>query len=129
MFGLGAAAIACGACFDGCKPEDVPSAPTNVNFTLDLTAPANAALNSNGGYVYHDGIIVARTSGANYVAVSQVCTHAGSTIYFDLSINQFHCPSHGSTFATDGTVTGGPASSNLARYNTTLTGTSLRVFS
>ena len=130
IIGLGAAAVACSACLDGCMPaNDISAPPTNVDFTLDLTAPANAALKLNGGYIYKDGIIVARTTSGAYVAVSFTCTHAGTTIYYDATINRFHCPAHGSTFATDGTVTGGPATSNLARYNTTLSGTSLRVFS
>jgi cytochrome b6-f complex iron-sulfur subunit len=126
--GLGAAVIACNACLSGCsKTDNVTGPPTSVDFTLDLTDPANAALNTAGGYVYNGGVIVARASSSSFVAVSQVCTHAGGTVRFDGT--QFVCPVHGSTFRTDGSVSRGPAASALARYNTALNGNSLRVYS
>lgn len=128
--GLGAVAIACTYCLNGCKPLDNPiTAPTNVNFTLDLTAPANAALTKNGGYIYNGGVIVARTADGSYVALSQTCTHQGGTVQYVESGNRFWCPSHNSYFATNGSVIGGPAPSSLATYHTALTGTSLRVYS
>ncbi|MFI5253809.1 MAG: ubiquinol-cytochrome c reductase iron-sulfur subunit [Bacteroidota bacterium] len=130
VLGLGAAAIACGSCLDGCKPLDnIPSAPTNVDFTLNLADPANNALKNNGGYQYNNGIIIARTGSGTYVAVSSACTHAGASVIFDVANNRFYCPSHGSAFRTDGSVLNGPAGSPLARYNTSLTGNSLRVYS
>jgi cytochrome b6-f complex iron-sulfur subunit len=126
--GIGAAAIACSYCFGGCKSNDnVTGPPTNVDFTLDLNNAAYAALKNNGGYIYNAGVIVARTSTGSFVAVSQTCTHQGTTVQFDGS--QFVCPAHGSIFKTDGSVARGPAGSPLARYNTSLNGNSLRVYS
>lgn len=128
--GLGAAAVACSYCLNGCSPLNNPiTAPTNVDFTLDLTAPTNAALKTNGGYLYSDGIIVARTVSGTYVAVSQLCTHAGGTVQYVSSGNSFYCPNHGSSFATNGSVINGPATSSLTAYHTSLTGSSLRVYS
>ena len=130
MLGLGAAGLACSYCFNGCKPLDNPvTAPTNVDFTLDLTSAANAALNKDGGYLYQGGVIVARTVSGTYVAVSQTCTHAGGTVEYIPSTNHFYCPNHGSNFATNGSVVNGPATSPLAQYTTVLSGTSLRVHS
>jgi cytochrome b6-f complex iron-sulfur subunit len=100
-----------------------------VDFTLDLTNSANSALNNNGGYLYHGGVIVARTIDGSYVAVSQTCTHAGGTVVYDSRINDFYCPVHGSVFSTNGSVVSGPAPSALVKYNTSLSGTSLRVYS
>jgi cytochrome b6-f complex iron-sulfur subunit len=129
-FGMSVAAVACTYCFGGCKQEDaIVNAPTNVDFTLDLTNPAYAALRNNGGYLYNGAVIVARIANGAYVAVSQACTHQGATVVFDLGSNQFYCQSHGSLFATTGAVTRGPAGSPLVAYKTTLTGDSLRVFS
>jgi cytochrome b6-f complex iron-sulfur subunit len=126
--GIGAAAIACSYCLTGCtKNDSITGPPTNVDFTLDLTNAAYAALKNNGGYIYNGGVIVARTSSGSYVAVSQTCTHAGATVQFDGT--QFVCPAHGSTFRTDGSVSRGPAGSSLARYNTSLNGNALRVYS
>lgn len=130
--GIGAAAYACAVCFDGCQSADqvVDPAPTNVDFTLDLNDPANAALKSNGGYVYNSiGVIVARTVSGDYVAVSYRCTHQGSTVQYVSSGNRFFCPNHGSNFAPSGAVINGPATKPLATYHTSLNGTSLRVFS
>ncbi len=130
MLGIGAAGVACLSCLDGCKTDSgLTDAPTNVDFTLDLNDPANSALKNNGGYIYKSGIIVARTTSGTYVALSMACTHAGSTVYYDAANNRFHCPNHGSNFAIDGSVINGPAGSPLAKYNMSLTGSSLRVFS
>jgi cytochrome b6-f complex iron-sulfur subunit len=130
ILGVGAAAIACGRCFTGCKKNDsVTNPPTNVDFTLDLTNPAYAALKTNGGFIYNSGVIVARTASGSYIAVSSTCTHAGGTVQFDVNNNLFHCPVHGSNFAVDGSVLNGPAGSPLTKYNTSLSGNSLRVYS
>ena len=127
-FGLGAVVVACSYCLNGCKPLDNPvSSPANVDFTLDLNASANAALKTNGGYVYNGGVIVARAANGSYVALSQTCTHAGSTVRYVLSTDHFYCPNHGSNFATDGSVVNGPAASPLTKYNTSLSGSSLHV--
>ncbi len=129
IVGFGAAAIAGSYCLGGCKVNDVASAPTNVDFTLNLNDSANSTLKSPGGYVYNSGVIVAHTTSGSYVAVSLACTHAGSTVYYDPGSNHFMCPAHGSVFATNGSVINGPASSPLATYHTALSGTSLRVYS
>jgi cytochrome b6-f complex iron-sulfur subunit len=127
QLGLGSAAVFLGACMAGCGKEG--AAPARVDFTLDLSAPANAALNTPGGFVYNQGVIVARTQQNAYIAVSQACTHEGATVQFQGGGNRFFCPNHGATFSLTGTVTGGPASKPLTQYNTQLTGTTLRVFS
>ena len=98
-----------------------------VDFTLDLTQPANAALKNVGGSVVTNRVIVARTSGG-YIALSSVCTHQGGTLYFNNASNRFVCPEHGANFSTSGSVLLGPASSPLTNYSTTLTGTSLRIY-
>ncbi|MDE3056944.1 MAG: Rieske (2Fe-2S) protein [Bacteroidota bacterium] len=131
LLGISAAALTCSYLFGGCSSKSNPVAapPANVDFTLDLSDSANSALKSNGGYLYKDGIIVARTINGDYVAVSQTCTHQGGTVYYDKTGNEFHCPNHGSNFATSGSVINGPATTPLMKYNTSLSNTSLRVYS
>jgi len=127
--GLGAAAIACSYCFDACNVNDPGiTGPTNVDFTLDLTAPSNGALKSTGGYIYNSGVIVAN-AGSAYIAVSAACTHQGNSVVYDETSHGFYCPAHGSRFSQSGAVTNGPAASPLTSYKTTLTGTQLRVYS
>lgn len=125
--GFGVAAVMIPACItglSGCKKTD--SGPTNVDFTIDIST---GALSANGGYVVKNGVIVARTNSGTFLAVAAACTHEGSTINFNASGNKFVCPNHGAQFNSNGSVTKGPANTNLKQYNTSLSGTSLRIFS
>lgn len=127
--GKGAAVVAATYCLGACSSNSNPTAPSNVDFTLDLTQPNYQTLNSPGGVVLKDGIIIARVNFTSIVAVASACTHEGTQVQFDLTNSRFHCPTHGSNFKTDGSVINGPAGSPLKKYNTTLNGNSLRVFS
>jgi cytochrome b6-f complex iron-sulfur subunit len=134
LIGFGSASALAAVCLGGCSKSaagdpNVPSAPSSVNISLDLTLPANAALGASGGYVYTGGIIVAKTTAGDYIAVSQVCTHQGATVRYEGANQRFYCTSHGATFSNTGVVTGGPAPSALKQYNTSLTGNVLRVYS
>ena len=127
--GLSAGTLFIASCLGGCSKASVDSAgaaPT-VDFTLDLTQPANAALNTPGGYIYANGVIIAKTLAGSIIAVSQACTHQGVTVRFVGSNNDFYCPSHGATFSATGAVTAGPANSPLKSYSVTVTGNTIRV--
>jgi cytochrome b6-f complex iron-sulfur subunit len=129
--GFGAAAVLIPACIGGlvssCTNDGTPApAPTNVDFMLDIS---NGTLASNGGYLVHVGVLVARTLTGSFIAVSAACTHQGTNVNYSSTGNNFICPNHGAQFSSAGTVTRGPASINLTQYNTVLTGNSLRVFS
>ena len=118
------AALIFAACLGSCKKTSNTSS-TSVNFTVDVST---GKLASNGGYIVQDNVIVARTSSGSFVAVSSVCTHNGGILFFTNG-NIFQCPLHGATFDTSGNVLGGPAPTALQKYNTSLSGSSLRVFS
>jgi len=111
------------------KNSSVIGTGGTVDFTLDLTQPANAALNTIGGSVLNNGVIIAHPSAGTYVALSSSCTHQGTTINFNSASGRFICPNHGANFSTTGSVLVGPATRSLTKYNTLLTGTSLRVYS
>jgi len=123
-------AIAGAAFIESCKKNNTPGP---VNFTLDLTNSANSALNTIGGYVYSNNVIVARISStltsASFVAFSEACTHSGCTVTYSGSSSRFVCPCHGGTFDTSGNVVSGPPPSALTKYNTTLSGNILTVAS
>lgn len=124
-----AALLTCtGEAMFGCSSQADP-APTNADFTLDLTSNQYSALNSVGGSVSANGIIIARLSTTEFVALSRSCTHEGTEVNYRSSQKDFLCPNHGARFSTTGSVLQGPAKKSLAKYNTELTGTSLRVFS
>ena len=105
-----------------------PQGPA-ANFTIDLSAMANAALINIGGYIYSNGVIVTRTSSADlgFVAVSQACTHNGCTIAYNSGSQSFICPCHGGTFDLNGNVTEGPPPSPLTKYTITRTNNILTV--
>lgn len=123
--------VSCSKSSNALPPNNGTGGGGGLDFTLDLTLSANSALNSNGGSVITGGVIVARTSAGSYIAVASACTHQGYTLAFN-SDNQFHCQNpaagHGSIFASNGSVTNGPAVTALKVYNTSLSGTSLRVY-
>lgn len=104
-----------------------PGGSTKVDFTLDLNATSSADLQGAKAYLIKDNVIVARTGANAYVALSKTCTHEGSTVEYDATLNRIHCPNHGSNFKTDGSIINGPATTALKTYKTTLTGTNLRV--
>ena len=106
-----------------CKKVD--TGPTK-DFTVDVSS---GSLATNGGFMVSNGVIIARTNTGTFLAVAAACTHQGTNINYNASGNNFVCPNHGAQFDSTGNVTQGPASTNLTQYNTTLTGTSLRVFS
>jgi cytochrome b6-f complex iron-sulfur subunit len=137
--GFGAAAVLVPACIagvvsscssdssdGGSSPVVVPPSPVGVNFTLDVST---GSLATNGGFLVSNGIVVARTLEGGFLAVSAACTHEGTIVNYNSSVNNFVCPNHNSQFSNKGVVTQGPAKSNLTEYKTELTGTSLRVFS
>ena len=120
--------MACAGCsFVSCNSNDDPA--PNVDFTLDLSLPENSALVSAGGSLSKDGVIVARISSSEFTALSRACTHAGTNVNYRITQQDFLCPNHGSIFDKAGSVKTGPATKALKKYNTELTGNSLRVFS
>lgn len=116
------------SCLAGCSksavstPTPTPTPPQAVNFNLDLTLPANSALNTPGGYVYSNGVIVAKTAAGPIIAVAQACTHQGTSVQYVNDKNEFYCPNHGSNFKNTGAVINGPANAPLKQYTVTVAG-------
>jgi cytochrome b6-f complex iron-sulfur subunit len=125
----GAAVIGTAVFLESCKKEkkeDPTTPPTPLNFNLDLTKPENAALNTAGGSVSSNGVIVIALA-SSYVALSQKCTHQGCAVGYDKNSNSFLCPCHGGTYDIDGKVTGGPPPTALKKYSVTKNGDILTI--
>ena len=60
--------------------------------------------------------------GGGITAFSPACTHLGCAYRWSRTRNEFQCPCHGSRFAIDGRVLGGPAPRPLDRYQVKLAG-------
>jgi cytochrome b6-f complex iron-sulfur subunit len=98
-----------------------------VNFTLDLSSSANAALLSPGGYVIaNGGNVIVMNRASVYKALSLICTHNGCTVSYSPS-RAFVCPCHGGTYDVNGNVTGGPPPAPLTSYTVTQVGTVLTI--
>jgi cytochrome b6-f complex iron-sulfur subunit len=126
--------LACGvagatAFLEACQKTNnqVGTAPS-VNFTIDISSSQYSALQNKGGYVYYSqsNIIIAKDMVGNFIALYDVCPHAGCTIQFDGN-KTFVCPCHNSLFDESGNVTQGPANSGVKKYNTSLNGTKLTI--
>lgn len=127
LAGANAALMLVGVCLGRCSDNNsFPAPPSNVDFTLDVSS---GALSQNGGSLIKDGIIVARTLTGTFLAVSVACTHQGTNVEYQAGSHRFYCVTHGSTFNEMGTVVVGPATQSLRQYQTSLTGSSLRIFS
>lgn len=118
----------CVGCSKGSNGGSI-GGPSSIDFTVDLSSSTNSALLTNGGYLAQQGVLVARTTSGTYIAVQQSCTHENYPLIYNGSSDQFYCNNHGSAFSEKGMVLNSPARRNLTVYKTTLTGTSLRVYS
>lgn len=92
----------------------LPSPSKKFRVTIPETLPAGEAFVPSGRSVavFRDG------EGVH--ALSIVCTHLGCIV--KPTTAGFECPCHGSRFAADGTVTGGPAPAPLPWLEVTVTG-------
>jgi cytochrome b6-f complex iron-sulfur subunit len=129
LIGFSTGGIILTSCLGACNQfQASPTVtPLVVDFTLNLSDPANSVLKNIGGYLINNGVIVAHATTGNYIAVAAACTHQGQNVQYITSSNSFYCFAHSSSFTNTGAVTGGPASANLQQMKTTLIGTSLRV--
>jgi Rieske Fe-S protein len=126
LCGIGAVA----ALTFGFAPENAIAAAgvtklKNGKYQIDLAA--NKVLATIGGavsFTQSDGsptVVVRTAAGTKGIsAVSLVCTHAGVTV--QEVDKQWQCPAHGSLFALDGKLLGGPAKSALKKYPVTVSG-------
>jgi len=103
------------------EPDPTNNNSGKVDLSLDLNSTTYSKLKTNGEFVIVQGqpIIVARTTGGNFVALAKNCTHQGQELVYQAANNRFNCPLHGSNFSTTGSVLNGPANTGLKEYKTT----------
>lgn len=107
------------------KNSRTPEGPT-VNFTLDLSSSANSALNSAGGSLASNGVVIINT-GSDFAAIAQRCTHEGCSVAYSASGNELRCPCHSGKFDLNGNVKAGPPPAPLKTYTVTQNGTVLTI--
>jgi len=109
------------ACSKAATPE------TLGNTVVDLNSTQFAALKTVGGFAYDGNVLIIRSSATNYTALSRICTHQGCTVNYDSATKRLVCPCHGATYSNTGSVIGGPTSTPLTMYTTTVNGTTLNI--
>ena len=133
LVGTSVGAIMLSRCLAGCTKSNGadPTPAGAVDFTISLNDNKYANLNQKGGYVYNNGVIIARTQADQLIAVSSAWTHEGTRITFQSASKRFYCANHGSAFDTDGKVINSPATRALTKYNVLAdkTAGSVRVYS
>lgn len=83
-------------------------------------ASTDEVASGDGKILTLDGQTVAcsRTRGGEVHVVSAYCTHMGCLVRWNTGEQTWDCPCHGSRFAPDGSVIGGPAESPLPAVET-----------
>ncbi len=133
--GLGFGAVLLMNCLQACGEAEIPdpmpgAGGDKLDFTLNLTTGSNSTLQTKGGFLVSNNVIVARTLTDTFIAVDAACTHQQTIISYRANSNDFKCPNHGSEFGADGKATMGPATSALKKYKTSFdaTANTLRIF-
>jgi cytochrome b6-f complex iron-sulfur subunit len=110
------------SCEKSPAPDPGPGPNPGTKITIDLTLPANSALNSDGGSLVVQSIIVANTGSMAFIALDSICTHQGCTVEYNAGADNIQCPCHGSVYSKTGTVINGPAPKALKSYPVTKAG-------
>ncbi|MBB6005522.1 Rieske 2Fe-2S domain-containing protein [Arcicella rosea] len=129
LSGASLMAVYCGVTMSSCTNEgDVVQPLPSGGITFDLSAAANAALKTKGGYVVDrtNNIVVAYTNVGTYVAVTLICSHEGQK-QITYVTDKFYCTAHGATFDNTGKGTNSNGSAGLKTYTVTQSGTILTI--
>jgi Rieske Fe-S protein len=119
---VGAGAIGAGLVVAGCStagslaPGKAAAAPAGT-----ALGPASDVPVGSARIFDTQGVVVTQATAGGYAAVSTVCPHQGCAVA-SVEGASIVCPCHGSTFALDGSVTQGPATTGLQSRAVTLDG-------
>jgi cytochrome b6-f complex iron-sulfur subunit len=128
--GLGGSALVAvyctGATLTSCTNEGTIAPAPGGGLTLDLSSNANSALQSVGGFIVTNQIVVANVGNGKYVAVTHICSHEQKR-EVTFRNNEFYCTAHGARFDTNGKGLNANGSKGLTVYTTTLSGNTLTI--
>ncbi len=131
--GLGALATSLPVAIAACQsetaapPADAPAAdapevdstPREDGFAaVGTVAELDAAGSLSDKSFQGQQVVVIRdpADAAAVIALNSFCTHQGCTVAWESDTATLACPCHGSKFATDGSVTAGPAPDALGAF-------------
>ena len=130
--GAGAAFALTFPCLQGCskdEPGENPI-PTGIDFTIDLNSTEGQQLANNGDFILKNEVVVVRNLEGNFIAASQICSHqqTDQVRFIEKQGGIFRCFTHGSEFSQTGTPLNSITSNPLKIFNTSVNGSTLRVF-
>lgn len=108
--------------------EESPSSETAASTDGFATVGSVSDLDSRGSLLKKGldvGPVIAirdPANSANVIALDSRCTHQKCDVEWESGDTQFYCACHGSTFAPDGSVTNGPATTALPSYEAKIEG-------
>ena len=110
---------------DGAAQQPAAAAP---QVSGDGSAPADAIASTadipvGSGKIFDDVVITQPASG-DFRGLSPVCPHQGCKVA-NIASGEIVCPCHGSKFALDGALIGGPARTGLTPVAITVQGDSI----
>ena len=131
--GAGAAFALTFPCLQGCSTDDPGGEnpiPTGIDFTIDLNSSEGQQLANNGDFILKNDVVVVRNLEGNFVAASQICSHqqTDQVRFIDEQGGIFRCFTHGSEFSQTGMPLNSITSNPLKIFNTSVNGSTLRVF-
>ena len=121
LCGIGAGAAVLAGC--GITDSTFLQPPASVSLTLTVDDyPALAAVGGVALVADTSGspLAVVRTGGAEFLALSRICTHQGGRI--DRNGSGFKCTNHGAMFDATGTWIGGQPTTSMRSYRTSYDG-------
>ena len=112
----------------GTSTSDKKSPPANKHSSLGTyvgktsQVPVGEAASFTDPFTKEPAVMV-HPSSEEFRAFSAVCPHAGCTVGFDQSQDEFVCPCHGSTFnGSTGALVHGPATHGLTQLSVKVSG-------
>jgi Rieske Fe-S protein len=116
LLGAGALGVGC----TGCSVAPTGTAGDAAPAGTVLGPAADVPVGSGRIYV-EQGVLVTQATEGQFTAFSTVCPHQGCNVD-KVTGESVRCPCHGSTFALDGSVVQGPATSGLASRTVSVEG-------
>ncbi len=119
-------AVCCSADLLSSCTNEQTATPSQTGELLKIDLTATPALQTVGGYIRQNNVVLARVSTTKYVAVTQFCSHEGRTdiIYTN---NQFYCTAHGASYDQNGAGLNSTGRAGIKAFTVSISGNILTV--
>lgn len=81
--GAGAALTLAVGCLESCSSS---TAPTEIDFTIDLNQDQFKSLNTNGSYLIYNGVVISKGIDGAFYAATVICSHENEKKFCTISL-------------------------------------------